>query len=365
MFKYNWNLKDGFPAPGIQKHDNKVLSLFSSGGGSTMGYKLAGYDVIGCLDIDDKLINDYKLNFDTKYVYNEDIRVFKERKDLPKEFYDIDLLDASPPCTTFSLAGLRERSWGVERTYAEGKVTQTLDDLYFQYLEVVDKLRPKVTISENVKGITQGKAKEYVINIMKLFDEIGYYVNMYLLDSSKMGLPQKRLRFFTVAVRKDLAKYIDPELKEDVKVDYSIFDDVSDHKKINLDNLPKYLPELVFTPWSKEVSVKEAYLGSIPKTKRQNYRPNRFGDIMVNLEKPLPTIATINRYWKDEQNLLSFNTLKNCGSWPQDYKWSKGENSTRVHYSIGMSVPPIMMAWVSNKVKEQYLDPIKMNMIED
>ena len=57
-FPYNWNLKDAI----FTKDKGKVFSCFACGGGSTMGYKLAGFDVIGHNDIDKKMIEVYKLN---------------------------------------------------------------------------------------------------------------------------------------------------------------------------------------------------------------------------------------------------------------------------------------------------------------
>jgi DNA (cytosine-5)-methyltransferase 1 len=356
MFKFNWYLKD------LPKEFNSgtVFSCFSSGGGSSMGYKLAGFDVIGCNEIDDKMMGDYILNFNPQFPYKEDIRTFKEREDLPKELYNLDILEGSPPCTSFSMAGVRERDWGKERSYKEGGTLQTLDDLFFEYLEVVDKLKPKIVIAENVKGITMGTAKKYVINIMQVLDKIGYYANFYVLDSSKMGLPQKRERFFIVGVRKDLAPLIDNNLKSDFNVNYNIYGDISDEawKKVDLNKVPVYLPKIDFGPYTEPIPLKEAFMGTIPKTPKQNYIETRFGDVMCNMDKPLNTIVTINRYWYDRENLLDLPTLKNCGSWPHDYKWVKGESSQRVHYSVGMSVPPIMMAWVVSKIKEQYLNKI-------
>lgn len=63
-FPYKWNLKDGYPAKGIEKHGLKVFSTFACGGGSSMGYKLAGYDVIGANDIDPQMTIDIQ----TKYL---------------------------------------------------------------------------------------------------------------------------------------------------------------------------------------------------------------------------------------------------------------------------------------------------------
>lgn len=96
-----------------------------------MGYKLAGYDHLGGVELDPKVVETYKANNHPKYIYNEDIRDFNRRQDLPSDLYDLDLLDGSPPCSTFSLAGSREDAWGKEKMFAEGQKKQRLSTTYF------------------------------------------------------------------------------------------------------------------------------------------------------------------------------------------------------------------------------------------
>ena len=91
--KYNWKLKE----TKFTKDKGKVFSCFSCGGGSTMGYKLDGFDVLGCNEIDPKMMEVYIENHKPKYSYLEGIQTFKKRKDLPKELYNLDILDGSPP----------------------------------------------------------------------------------------------------------------------------------------------------------------------------------------------------------------------------------------------------------------------------
>lgn len=104
-FNYRWTLKDAI----FSKDKGNVFSCFAcGGGGSTMGYKLAGYDVIGCNEIDHRMMHVYCQNHDPKYPFLEPIQEFKNRADLPVELYNLDILDGSPPCSTFSVAGSRE-----------------------------------------------------------------------------------------------------------------------------------------------------------------------------------------------------------------------------------------------------------------
>ena len=71
-FPYKWTLKDAV----FTKDKGKVFSCFACGGGSTMGYKLAGFDVLGCNEIDPKMIEAYKANHNPKYAYLEPIQTF-------------------------------------------------------------------------------------------------------------------------------------------------------------------------------------------------------------------------------------------------------------------------------------------------
>lgn len=203
-FPYEWTLKDA----NFTKDKGTVFSCFACGGGSTMGYKLAGFDVLGCNEIDPKMIEAYKANHNPKYAFLEPIQTFKLRKDLPKELYNLDILDGSPPCSSFSMAGNREKDWGKNKKFREGQAKQTLDTLFFDFIDLAKELQPKVVVAENVSGLMMGAAKEYVKKIYVAFQKAGYKLKIepYLLDASTMGVPQRRKRVFFIALRNDLAE---------------------------------------------------------------------------------------------------------------------------------------------------------------
>ena len=209
-FPYKWNLADGYPAKGIAKNECNVFGTFICGGGSTMGYKLAGFNHLGGVEIDPQVADVYKENHKPKYLFVEDIREFNKRTDLPKELFNLDILDGSPPCSTFSMAGSREKDWGKEKQFREGQAVQTLDDLVFVYCDTIIKLQPKVFLLENVKGIIQGNAKAYSKEIAKKMTAAGYVVQVFCLNAASMVVPQKRERVFFIGHKNEL-KY--PKLK--------------------------------------------------------------------------------------------------------------------------------------------------------
>ena len=217
-FPYIWNLSD---LENVKKNGKSIFSFFSCGGGSSMGYKLAGFDVIGNCEIDAVINELYKENNHPIFNYSMDIRKFIDIPDeeIPEELFNLDILDGSPPCSTFSMAGDREDAWGKEKRFKEGQAEQTLDDLFFYYIKAVKKLKPKVFVAENVKGLILGNAKGYVNQIIKELDSIGYRTQIFLLNAASMGVPQRRERVFFIGFRKDLKfkklklKFDEPPIK--------------------------------------------------------------------------------------------------------------------------------------------------------
>ena len=321
---YNWTLKDAV----FTKDKGKVFSCFSCGGGSTMGYKLAGFDVIGNNEIDPKINAVYIKNHNPKYNFLESIKTFALRDDLPDDLFNLDILDGSPPCSSFSMAGNRDKDWGKQKKFREGQADQVLDTLFFDFIALAKKLQPKVVVAENVKGILLGDAIKYLQKIYTDFEEAGYYCQHFLLDSSKMGVPQKRERVFFISLRKDLASQF---LKQK--------------------NLFEECPFIEMNFNEKEIPIK-LFAKGVKKRETQNYSKERFGDVMLDLKYPSNTIATdINRYWLSTDELIDKDTLLKIGSYPLDYNFL--DNNPQ--YLVGMSVPPLMTARIALNIYNQWL----------
>lgn len=229
-----WNLTD---LKDVKPNGMKVFSCFHCGGGSTMGYKLAGYEVLGGVEIDPEMSKIYVKNHNPKYEYLMGVQDFKNiaNDKLPQELFDLDILDGSPPCSSFSMAGSREKKWGKKKKFREGQAEQVLDDLFFDFIDVAEKLKPKVVVAENVKGLIQGNARGYVKQIFKRFREVGYSCQLFLLNAAAMGVPQKRERTFFLANRIDAGK-IKLEFNEPI---ITVSDAISDCKKAWSPKLPR------------------------------------------------------------------------------------------------------------------------------
>jgi DNA (cytosine-5)-methyltransferase 1 len=337
-FPYKWNLADGYPAKGIEPNGLKVFSCFACGGGSTMGYKLAGYDMLGCNEIDPEMIGAYRKNHDPKYSFLAPIQEFKNSKTFPDDLMNLDILDGSPPCSSFSMSGSREKKWGVKKKFREGQAEQILDDLFFDFLDLADRLRPKVIVAENVKGMLMGNAKSYVKKIQRRFKDIGYEVQLFLLNAATMGVPQKRERVFFIANRMGFGKL---NLKfEEEPIPFKEF---------------KSEPGIPLTAETKSVWQKK-----IPGDKsladihmRVSGVNKRFNARFIFDDKVCGTVsagADSNPIRWDIPNRIGDHDLKCIGSYPQDYKFPK----CGPQYLIGMSVPPIMTAQIAHQIYLQW-----------
>ena len=192
-YKFDWSFSDTT----FTKDKGQVFSCFACGGGSTMGYKLAGFDVIGCNEIDPRMMEVYRKNHSPKFSFLEPIQEFKKKENLPDELYNLDILDGSPPCSSFSIAGSRAKSWGKAKHFREGQAQQVLDTLFFDFIDLAKRLQPKVVVAENVKGLILGDAMQYVLRIYEEFRAAGYYCRHWLLDAQKWEFHNAGSVFFS------------------------------------------------------------------------------------------------------------------------------------------------------------------------
>ena len=308
-----------------------------------MGYKLAGFDVIGCNEIDPKMMEVYLLNNHPKYHYLMDIRDFLSQKDLPKELYDLDILDGSPPCSVFSFAGKRDDGWSKEKKFREGQKLQRLDDLFFQFIEVAKRLQPKIVIAENVKGIISGKAKGYVNEIIKDLNNAGYDVQIFLFNAARMGVPQARERVFFLGRRKDLNL---PEIKLNFNEPVIPFKTVRSKKGVEIVKDDSVAAKLL-----KHRKKSDKKLSHISQRIRRSDKG--FTNLIYADEKPAGTLTAGGSLYRMYDGLkLSKQDIINCQTFPQDYDFGKES----AQYVCGMSVPPVMIANIASEIYEQWLN---------
>jgi len=183
----------------------RMVSTFSGCGGSCLGFRMAGYRTLWASEFVPIAAETYRLNHPGVHVDERDIREVQAQDILDTAGLgvgELDVFEGSPPCASFSTAGKREAGWGKVKKYSDMK--QRTDDLFFEYIRLLEGLQPKVFVAENVKGLVMGKAKGYFVQIHAAMKQAGYRVSCRVLDAQYFGVPQHRERAIFVGVRNDL-----------------------------------------------------------------------------------------------------------------------------------------------------------------
>jgi DNA (cytosine-5)-methyltransferase 1 len=342
-----WSLADlaSVPQNGI-----KVMSTFACGGGSSMGYKRAGCTIVAANDIDPEMAWHYKRNLNPPLYYLCPIKDLLTAK-FPDHLFDLDILDGSPPCSTFSMAGSREKSWGKDKHFREGQAKQVLSDLFFDYLDLVERLKPRVAIAENVKGMILGNAKGYTKLVMARFREIGYRVQLFLVNAADCGVPQRRERVFFCALRDDM-----PGGKLELKPSHrwiSAGEATSDLQVLTAAEKLDTKSTQMHLDWWHLTKKGDTYATAAAKRGRKG---GLFSHIRLDERQPSPTLTCATNdhsalHW-DECRRLTLREWKRLGSFPDDYH-AKTDKIGK--YMIGMSVPPKMTEQVARAVVDQWL----------
>ncbi len=184
-----------------------AISTFSGCGGSCLGYRMAGFRVAWASEFIPAAAEVYRANHPDTTLDTRDIRDVKPSDILEAaglKAGELDLMDGSPPCASFSTAGKREKHWGKAKKYSD--TVQRTDDLFFEFIRLLDGLKPKVFVAENVSGLVKGVAKGYFLEILAKLKACGYRVGVKVLDAQWLGVPQARQRTIFIGVREDLGR---------------------------------------------------------------------------------------------------------------------------------------------------------------
>lgn len=309
-----------------------------------MGYKLAGFEVLGGVEIDPQMMRVYRANHHPKHSYLMGVQEFKTfpDADLPSELFDLDILDGSPPCSTFSMAGAREKKWGRKHHFREGQAAQHLDELFFEFIDVSAKLKPKVVIAENVRGLIIGNAKGYVKQIFAGFKTAGYTTKLFLLNAAAMGVPQRRERTVFVSVRNDIDRHVSFDFSEN-QIPFGKFAKAIENPKV----IPCYAKRAKYIKaGDKDLSAADF---------RMRGKNSFFNHTLLNDCDVSPTLTTqphCIHYVKNAGRPLLSCEKTLIQSFPEDFYYC-GIDDT---YIKGMSVPPFMMQRIALEVGRQIFD---------
>ena len=293
-----------------------VISTFAGAGGSSLGYSMAGFRERLAVEWDNNAVETFRLNFPDVPVYHGDIAKLSVAQALDMTGLQpgqLDIFDGSPPCQGFSTAGKRQ-------------LDDPRNQLFKEYVRLLQGLRPKVFVMENVSGMVKGIMKLVFVEILKELKASGYKVSARLLNAMYFGVPQSRQRMIFIGVRDDLG--IEPS-----------------HP----------------VGWANIVPAQ-----NVLKIQSLDYDTSGlFSEFNINIrKKPFPTITKGNRYhffadFGSGKRRLTIKEIQSVASFPCSFNFTGGDNNAWER--IGNSVPPLMMRSIAQHIRQEILDRISVN----
>ncbi|MFL9933605.1 DNA cytosine methyltransferase [Paraburkholderia sp. RL18-103-BIB-C] len=318
-----------------------VVSLFAGCGGSSLGYSMAGYDERLAVEWNEKQGASFAANFPDVPLYLGDIAALTDEQALHMARLapgELDVLDGSPPCQGFSLAGSRE-------------FKDDRNQLFMEYVRLLHAFAPKAFVMENVRGMVIGKMRLIFADILRELKAAGYRVSARVLVSGYYGVPQMRPRMIFVGVREDLAQRgIEPSHPRPASWPPSVRE--AWHGVMNTDD------ELAVARFAPTRLVDRLLYRMKPGEYGDEYHPNKqlYGLYRLDPDKPSPTIlrnggagGACEACHPSEHRRITIAEAKRIGSFPDDFillgtfaeRWA----------AIGNCVPPLFMRAISAHVR--------------
>ena len=371
---------DVFEASAQKKFN--VISTFAGGGGSSTGYRLEGGNILCVNEFVEEARNTYRENYPHTPIMPNDIKELSGQDILDVAGIgvgELDILDGSPPCSAFSVAGKmchteggkHSDGWGQTKKYSDDKIVENIEDLFFEFLRIANDIRPKIIIGENVAGLTVGEAKQYFNKIQNTFEEIGYDVSAKVLDSRYFGISQTRTRVFFIGIRNDIT--------EKVGLTFLNISSIFPTESNTIIPLKQALEGLVYdedeVKYLTEKFLKTAYWKDTGSNMPINpdkvltgmdYHPkgHHFNLKRVSLKVPAPTLTAMGSndttagafHWNTPRK-LTIGELKRIQSLPDDFKLTGKWNQQSER--IGRMVPPLLLKSIADSVYDNIIEVYK------
>lgn len=320
-----------------------AVSTFSGCGGGCLGLKMAGYKILWASEFIEAAAETYAANNPEVPLSTSDIREVKSAQILQAtglEQGELDLLEGSPPCSSFSAVGKGAAHWGQVKKYSEG--AQRSDDLFFEFTRLLAALKPRAFAAENVAGLTRGAAKGFFKRIHAALKEAGYVVEASIVDAQWLGVPQVRPRVIFLGIRKDLGTA--PAFPTPLAYRYSIRDAIGN-------GIPD--PDLP-SPDITGYAIYKEWLKTPPGIWSRRY----FNLMRPRADEPCPTVTQLGGNvgaasvtHPDEPRKFSIAELRRICGFPDDFVLT---GSYQQQYErLGRAVPPPMMRAIGAALAEQ------------
>lgn len=345
-----------------------AIDLFCGAGGLSYGFQKAGFNILLGIDNDAKALETFELNHKgskticgdiTKVAYKDDIKPLIGEK-------NIDVIIGGPPCQGMSLSGPR-------------KFDDPRNKLYLTYIRLVDEIRPKAFVIENVPGLVglfNGQIKDSIID---KFTKMGYSIQYQILCASDYGVPQNRRRVIFVGLRDKEMTFEYPRTEKNVTtcemalsdlppLTETLGEEVQDYylepqnkyqrlMRKNSDKVYNHIAANHSDRVKKIISLVPA--GGNYKDLPEEYRHTRNFHVAWTRfpdDKPAPTIDTGHRHhFHYKYNRVP--TVRECAriqSFPDDFIFLG--NKTQQFRQVGNAVPPLMAEKIARQLRKSLED---------
>jgi DNA (cytosine-5)-methyltransferase 1 len=320
-----------------------VISTFAGMGGSSLGYKMAGFDVRLAVEWDADAVETYRLNFPTTPLLHGDVaqasveQVLELARLQPGQ---LDVFDGSPPCQGFSTTGRRA-------------IDDPRNQLFREYARLLRGLRPKAFVMENVSGMVKGKMRATFVEILEELRGSGYRVRARLLNAKYLGVPQARERMIFVGAREDLG--VEPQHPVPFSRPVTAAQ--------ALEGLPPGDPEelaMLFAAGEGYLHWERVRPGYSVKYDVTGY--SGWNSVKVHPGKPAPTILKMesalqifqNTHWRERRKFTLVENMRFFGI-PEGYRWptrpTRAATWSNAVARMGNCVPPLLTRAVALAVR--------------
>ncbi|MFH8294993.1 DNA cytosine methyltransferase [Streptomyces sp. NPDC018059] len=316
-----------------------VVSTFAGAGGSSLGYSMAGFRELLAVEWDDHAAATFARNFPHVPLHHGDISAYDPAQ-LGLAPGELDVFDGSPPCQGFSVVGRRQ-------------VDDPRNQLFRQYVRLLEHWQPKAFVMENVAGMVRGKMRTLFAEILQTLKRArpGYRVVARLMDASYFQVPQRRQRMIFIGVRADLGvRPVHPApLARPITVREALAD-LTDPGPFQRPSGKAALVAPLIRPGENGGDTLLARGG-----KKAYFSLER-----LSWDRPSYTLikeisASRNGLLHPEEDrLLGIRELARLQSFPDAYDW--GDSAVdKVWARLGNSVPPLLMRAIAQTLRDKVL----------
>ncbi|MFC6662952.1 DNA cytosine methyltransferase [Deinococcus multiflagellatus] len=321
------------------------MSTFAGRGGSSTGYHMAGYRELLAVEWDAHAADTLRLNYPHLDVYHGDIAQLSVAEVLRRTGLapgELDLFDGSPPCQGFSTMGQRQ-------------LDDPRNQLFRQFVRLVDGLAPRTFVMENVRGMVAGPMRQIYGEALAALRAAGpgYRTVSGILVASQLGVPQARGRLIVIGVREDLG--LQPTLPRPQTRPVTVRDAL-----YGLSNTPQgmKLQDHWIPVWAR-IKPGQSFKAIHPKG-------HLFSHMKISPDRPSPTIlktvgvtcdgrANAGLYHWRWPRLMTIPELKRLGSFPDAYQFARAgdevDDFIAAWNGIGNSVPPLMTRAIAQHIR--------------